>query len=428
MDRQRNTQLEAVMAKYGFTHQSLANEINRITAQIFGETHPRKCTDRHVRRWISGEVQWPWTRYLHALEQLFHRPAQALGFIPRGKHSANLPAPPRSPAPTKEAPVRRRRFITAPAAAAVALALNIDETPVSGRLSMTDVARARERIDRLDAHFSAIGGQPLLTVATAYLDRLSTAADHCTYGPRVEQVLHTAIASLCSSAGWAADDAGDLEAAHLWRTTALQRAILGANHRAQARAWSDLAVHARRGGHHREALRISQTALNSREARQDPRYAALLQSRLAIGHARAGDHPAAARALLAAQTAHDRINPSEPAPRWLNFLTAAEISGLEKPVGYAYGAPLPPGARWWGGLLTRVPADTLTETGTRTYALSELMVRTPWRKTGSARRLHNELLAARPEQRATLLVLQDHPKVRALYESCRHWATCARAS
>ncbi|GGT73050.1 hypothetical protein GCM10010207_83620 [Streptomyces atratus] len=88
-----------------------------------------------------------------------------------------------------------------------------------------------------------------------------------------------------------------------------------------------------------------------------------------------------------------------------------------KPVGYAYGAPLPPGARWWGGLLTRVPADTLTETGTRTYALSELMVCTPWRKTGTARRLHDELLAARPEQRATLLVLQDHPKVRALYES-----------
>ncbi|WP_229846497.1 hypothetical protein [Streptomyces atratus] len=328
MDRQRNAQLEAVMAKYGFTHQSLANEINRITAQIFGETHPRKCTDRHVRRWISGEVQWPWTRYLHALEQLFDRPAQALGFIPRGKHSANLPAPPRSPAPTKEAPVRRRRFITAPAAAAVALALNIDETPASGRLSMTDVARARERIDRLDAHFSAIGGQPLLTVATAYLDRLSTAADHCTYGPRVEQALHTAIASLCSSAGWAADDARDLDAAHRWRTTALQRAILGASHRAQARAWSDLAVHARRGGHHREALRISQTALASREARQDPRYAALLQSRLAIGHARAGDRPAAARALLAAQTAHDRIDPIAPAPRWLNFLTAAEISGL----------------------------------------------------------------------------------------------------
>ncbi|MFJ7258385.1 twin-arginine translocation signal domain-containing protein [Streptomyces sp. NPDC098085] len=224
--------------------------------------------------------------------------------------------------------MRRRRFITASAAATVALALGIDETPMTGRLSMSDITHARERIDRLDAHFSAIGGESLLAVATAYLDRLTTAADHCTYGTRVEQALHTAIAVLCSSAGWAADDAGNLDAAHQWRTTALQRAILGAGHRAQARAWSDLATHARRGGHHREALRISQTALASRGARQDPRYAALLQSRLAMGHARTGDHPAAARALLAAQTAHDRINPTEPAPRWLNFLTAAEISGL----------------------------------------------------------------------------------------------------
>ncbi|WP_406163116.1 hypothetical protein OG298_41680 [Streptomyces sp. NBC_01005] len=29
--------------------------------------------------------------------------------------------------------------------------------------------------------------------------------------------------------------------------------------------------------------------------------------------------------------------------------------------------------------------------------LSDLMVRAPWRRTGTARRLHDELLAARPE-------------------------------
>ncbi|MFH8692829.1 GNAT family N-acetyltransferase [Streptomyces anulatus] len=89
----------------------------------------------------------------------------------------------------------------------------------------------------------------------------------------------------------------------------------------------------------------------------------------------------------------------------------------DQPVGYAYGAPLPPGSRWWGGLLTDVPANVTAETGTRTYALSELMVRTPWRKTGVARRLHDTLLTHRPEQRATLLVDQDHPKVHALYRS-----------
>lgn len=86
-------------------------------------------------------------------------------------------------------------------------------------------------------------------------------------------------------------------------------------------------------------------------------------------------------------------------------------------VGYAYGAPLPEGAAWWRGLLDQVPEDVVRETGTRTYAISELMVRVPWRKTGVSRRLHDELLAARHEERATLLVRQSHPKVRALYES-----------
>ncbi|MER8268067.1 GNAT family N-acetyltransferase [Streptomyces griseus] len=89
----------------------------------------------------------------------------------------------------------------------------------------------------------------------------------------------------------------------------------------------------------------------------------------------------------------------------------------DQPVGYAYGAPLPPRSRWWSGLLTDVPGDVTTETGTRTYALSELMVREPWRKTGTARQLHNTLLDARNEERAALLVDQNHPKVHALYQS-----------
>lgn len=87
-----------------------------------------------------------------------------------------------------------------------------------------------------------------------------------------------------------------------------------------------------------------------------------------------------------------------------------------EPVGYAYGAPLPPDARWWGGLITQTPPEVVEETGERTYALSELMVRLPWRKTGASKTLHDALLAPRTEERATLLVEQTHPRVRALYE------------
>ncbi|MFF9147494.1 acetyltransferase [Streptomyces sp. NPDC014861] len=49
-------------------------------------------------------------------------------------------------------------------------------------------------------------------------------------------------------------------------------------------------------------------------------------------------------------------------------------------------------------------------------ALFELMVRKPWRKTGTAHRIHEELLSVREEERMTLLVEPTHAKVKALYE------------
>ncbi|ANS65502.1 hypothetical protein SLINC_3278 [Streptomyces lincolnensis] len=86
-------------------------------------------------------------------------------------------------------------------------------------------------------------------------------------------------------------------------------------------------------------------------------------------------------------------------------------------VGYAYGAPLSPSTTWWSKVTPPLPEPFATETGHRTFALSELMVRTPWRGTGAARHIHDTLLASRSEQRVTLLVHKEHVKVRALYES-----------
>lgn len=329
MDRQRNDQLLLLMKEYGFTHRSLAREVNEITARMFGEKHPRRCTDRHVRRWISGEVRWPWTRYLHALEHIFGRPPQAIGFIPRGKTSANLPAPPQRPdEPKEELSVLRRRFMALPAAAAVAVTLGIDETPAGGRLSMTDVERIHHRIARLDAHFFAIGGGPLVSVSEAFIDRLRATLAHCTYGDRVERALHGAISGLYASAGWAAHDSGDSVRAEQLHTASLQSALLAGEPAAAARAWSNLALQARAEGRHREAVQITRVAIDNRRARQDPRIAALLHARLAIGQARTSDRTGAARSLLAAEKAYDRVDPNAPAPAWLDFLSAAELSGL----------------------------------------------------------------------------------------------------
>ncbi|MFE5730227.1 hypothetical protein ACFQ7A_04845 [Streptomyces sp. NPDC056528] len=324
MDRQRNAILEVLLDEYDYTHRSLADEVNQVAETIFGRRGD--CSDRHVRRWISGEVRWPWTRYLLPLERIFERPPEAIGFIPRGAASANLPRPP-EPEHQEEDPMRRRRFITASAATTVTAVLGIDQTPARGRLSMSDVGRVHERIGRLDAHFFAIGGGPLVGVATGYIDRLRTALDGCTYGDRVERALHGAISSLYATAGWACHDSGDPGQAALLHTASLQSALLAGDASATARAWSNLALQARLEGRHREAVQITRAALDNRRARQNPHIAALLHARLAIGQARTTDRTGAARSLLAAEQAYDRADTTA-APTWLEFLTPAELSGL----------------------------------------------------------------------------------------------------
>ncbi|MFD5781761.1 GNAT family N-acetyltransferase [Streptomyces sp. NPDC058220] len=87
-----------------------------------------------------------------------------------------------------------------------------------------------------------------------------------------------------------------------------------------------------------------------------------------------------------------------------------------EPVGYAYINTLQPDDRWWRRMTTPLPPGC---TGLPTVALKEIMLRVPWRGTGTARRIHDELLAARPEEQVSLLVnpLAGDGKVKALYEA-----------
>ncbi|MFF7649451.1 N-acetyltransferase [Streptomyces sp. NPDC007983] len=86
--------------------------------------------------------------------------------------------------------------------------------------------------------------------------------------------------------------------------------------------------------------------------------------------------------------------------------------------GYAFGVPLAPTTRWWASMINPLPEDFTTETGTRTLALNEVLVRKPWRGTGIARRIHDELISGRAEERVVLLVNPQHGdgKLKAVYE------------
>lgn len=106
----------------------------------------------------------------------------------------------------------------------------------------------------------------------------------------------------------------------------------------------------------------------------------------------------------------ERLSGHASGPSWA--CVAGEIGG--EVVGYAYGRL--DSVREWREVLN--PADpAVREYGEAgTFGLCEIMVRTPWRGKGIARRIHDELMRPRTEARASLLVETGHPKVRALYE------------
>jgi GNAT superfamily N-acetyltransferase len=98
-------------------------------------------------------------------------------------------------------------------------------------------------------------------------------------------------------------------------------------------------------------------------------------------------------------------------------LIIAHIDG--EPAGQTWGWPLGPGAAWWRNYIPDVPdPDFMTETGERTFALSEVMVCQEYAGTGLAHALHDELLGGRREQRATLLVEVDNTRA---YTAYRKW-------
>lgn len=83
-------------------------------------------------------------------------------------------------------------------------------------------------------------------------------------------------------------------------------------------------------------------------------------------------------------------------------------------VGYAFGSRLSAETGWWKGMQDVADPAITRETGSRTFAFREILVRKTHQRRGHAHQLHDALLADRPEQRATLLVRSDNP-ARELY-------------
>lgn len=77
-------------------------------------------------------------------------------------------------------------------------------------------------------------------------------------------------------------------------------------------------------------------------------------------------------------------------------------------VAFVFGYSLESDA-WWSGLDPEPPSGFTEETGSRTVVLSEIEVVKAGQRQGLGRRLHEEFLAGRSEERATLATGSEVP-------------------
>jgi hypothetical protein len=131
-----------------------------------------------------------------------------------------------------------------------------------------------------------------------------------------------------------------------------------------------------------------------------------------------GDFGLMDREFYSRERYEERLNSYSSRPGW----EAVIAYEGDEPAGYVFAVPLGPDTGWWSSMHEPLPEDYTREDGTRTLALNEILVRRPWRGAhgrGTARRLHETLLAERTEQRVTLLVnpALSGGRLKAVYES-----------
>jgi GNAT superfamily N-acetyltransferase len=94
-------------------------------------------------------------------------------------------------------------------------------------------------------------------------------------------------------------------------------------------------------------------------------------------------------------------------------------------VGYACGLPLRPSTDWWREVTAPLPAAVTEERPGRTFALTQLLVRSSWRRQGIATELLDLILDGRAEERITVKLSAGATAAQAVFRTWG-WAKVAR--
>ncbi|MFI1092715.1 XRE family transcriptional regulator [Streptomyces sp. NPDC020917] len=308
-----NEDLNCAMREAGLTQAELADAVN---AHLRAHGHEGTVSDRTVRHWLTGKSRWPHRRQRDALEAVFGRTAEELGFVPPGRPS---------PAVEPEQHVRRRNFLMATTATAAMV------TPINSRPSMvgiTDVIRLRNGLDDLMTLDDTRGGHESLEQAALVGASRAMDMQHRAASQRIRQRLFSVAADYTATAAWSALDARHSDRAEQHLSRALYLAGLAQDPVVELRVWNSFAMLAHQRQHFTQAVDSAQAAQATAVSRRDPLFASLAHARTAVGHSNLGDRQAALRSLGHAGEALAKAEQGEPRPSWMAFYGPAELNSM----------------------------------------------------------------------------------------------------
>ncbi|NLU68984.1 XRE family transcriptional regulator [Streptomyces sp. HNM0574] len=323
MSPKRNLALQAWMRDHGHSSNSVAEAVNRAVGDLTGKVGGLDGSD--VRAWKAGRVTWPKSVSRMALETVTGVPAASLGFVPRGRGQRA------STSPSEEAPVHRRRFISAAAAATTAGAAATSPVPVTvRRIGTSDVERLEQRFAHLVASDHRHGGKRDIEAhALGLADEAMRLQRVGGASQRVRGQLYAVAAAFTSSAMWAAIDGRRFDAAQRLHEQAASLASLSGDQPIQFRIWSHTGSLYRHLHRPADALAANDVARRLSLTRRDPAYASLGHARHAAIQGMAGDSTGVRRSLGAAQDAFGRADGNAPRPVWLRaFFGQCELDSL----------------------------------------------------------------------------------------------------
>ncbi|PAU48555.1 hypothetical protein CK936_12700 [Streptomyces albireticuli] len=299
------------MDEQGLSAAGLARVLNAEIGAVTGRVG--RLTEGTVRKWRSGEIRWPRAVQRVALTRVSGRPAAALGFA----HPSARP---------EEDAVLRRVFVTATTGTAAAAAVPL--LAARPAVGTSDVHRLKQTVAHLTVLDDQRGGRDTIESQALAGAQHALALLRKPATERVRRRLYAVAADCVGLAAWCCIDARASGRAQQHLERAMTLAGLGQDSTAQFRIWQCMSMLSNQRGDHAQALAAAQASRYTGAARRDSLLASLAHARIALAHARLGDHPAARRSAGHAEAALAKAAPDTPRPEWTAFYTKGELDGL----------------------------------------------------------------------------------------------------